>query len=103
MALTQKFSSKRGLVVTGLGIGPILSWGSTFYLLAVLAGPITADTGWPASLVVACVSVGLVIAGLGSPRVGSLAAANHGRTVLITSALLPALGLAPNQWWYLGA
>src|SRR5699024_3509544 len=42
----------------------------------------------------------------GSPRVGSLVAGNHGRTVLIASALLLAagltvLGLAPNQWWYL--
>ncbi|MCV9996361.1 MFS transporter [Paeniglutamicibacter sp. ZC-3] len=108
MALTQRFSTKRGYVITGLGIGQILSWGSTFYLLAVLAGPIAADTGWSTSLVVAGVSVGLVIAGLGSPRVGTLVAGNHGRTVLIGSALLltlglTVLGLAPNQWWYLGA
>lgn len=108
MALTQRFTTKRGYVVTGLGVGQILSWGSTFYLLSVLAGPIAADTGWPASLVVAGVSVGLVIAGLGSPRVGALVAGNHGRTVLVASALLLAvgltvLGLAPNQWWYLGA
>lgn len=108
MALTQRFATKRGYVITGLGIGQILSWGSTFYLLAVLAGPIATDTGWPSSLVVAGVSVGLVIAGLGSPRVGALVAGNHGRTVLISSALLLAvgltvLGLAPNQWWYLGA
>lgn len=39
---------------------------------------------------------------------GSLVAGNHGRTVLVASALLLAvglviLGLAPNQWWYLGA
>ncbi len=108
MALTQRFSTKRGYVVTGLGIGQILSWGSTFYLLAVLAGPIATDTGWSTSLVVAGVSVGLVVAGLGSPRVGTLVAGNHGRTVLIASALLltlglTVLGLAPNQWWYLGA
>lgn len=106
--LTQRFAAKRGYVVTGLGVGQILSWGSTYYLLAVLAGPIATDTGWPDSLVVAGVSVALVIAGLGSPRVGSLVAANHGRAVLISSALLLALGLAtlalaPNQWVYLGA
>lgn len=40
MALTERFAAKRGYVVTGLGVGQILSWGSTFYLLAVLAGPI---------------------------------------------------------------
>ena len=108
MALTRRFAAKRGYVITGLGIGQILSWGSTFYLLAVLAGPIAADTGWSGSWVMAGVSVGLAIAGLGSPRVGALVAGNHGRTVLIASALLLAaglavLGLAPNQWWYLGA
>ena len=108
MLLSERFAAKRGYVVTGLGIGQILSWGSTFYLLAVLAGPIAEDTGWPNAMVVAGVSVGLVIAGLGSPRVGTLVAGNHGRSVLIASALLLALGLAvlglaPNQWWYLGS
>ncbi|SDI21034.1 Predicted arabinose efflux permease, MFS family [Arthrobacter subterraneus] len=108
MGLTQRFTTKRGYVVTGLGIGQILSFGSTFYLLAVLAEPIVTDTGWSSSLVVAGVSLGLVIAGLGSPRVGALVAGNHGRTVLIASALLLALGLAvlglaPTLWWYLGA
>jgi MFS family permease len=106
--VTQRFTTKRIYVVTGLGIGQILSWGSTFYLLAVLAGPIVTDTGWSSSLVVAGVSLGLVIAGLGSPRVGALVASNHGRIVLIASALMLALGLAtlglaPNLWWYLGA
>lgn len=92
--VTQRFTTKRIYVVTGLGIGQILSWGSTFYLLAVLAGPIVTDTGWSSSLVVAGVSLGLVIAGLGSPRVGALVASNHGRIVLIASALMLALGLA---------
>lgn len=108
MSPIRRLTTRRGCVVAGLGVGQILSWGSTFYLLAVLAGPIATDTGWPVSLVVAGVSVGLVIAGLGSPRVGTLVAGNHGRTVLVASALLLALGLAvlgvaPNQWWYLGA
>lgn len=108
MNLTQRFTTNRIYVVTGLGVGQILSWGSTFYLLAVLAEPIVADTGWSGLLVVAGVSLGLVIAGLGSPRVGALVAGNHGRAVLIASALLlalglAALGLAPNLWWYLGA
>ncbi|MGL3807152.1 MFS transporter [Paeniglutamicibacter sp. R2-26] len=104
MALSGRCAAKRGYVVTGLGIGQILSWGSTFYLLAVLAGPIAEDTGWPGAMVVAGVSVGLLVAGLGSPRVGTLVAGNHGRSVLIASALgLAVLGVAPNQWWYLGA
>ena len=108
MVPSERFAAKRGYVVTGLGIGQILSWGSTFYLLAVLAGPIAEDTGWPGAMVLAGASVGLLVAGLGSPRVGAMVAGNHGRSVLIASALLlslglATLGLAPNQWWYLGA
>ncbi|WP_137127331.1 hypothetical protein [Roseomonas sp. HF4] len=33
-------------VISGIGLGQILSWGSTDYLPAVLAVPIAADTGW---------------------------------------------------------
>lgn len=33
-------------LVSALGIVQIFAWGSTCYLLAVLAGPILRDTGW---------------------------------------------------------
>ena len=38
-------------VIVALGVGQILGWGSTYYLPAVLAKPIAADTGgpWPGS------------------------------------------------------
>ena len=36
----------RRIVVTALGVTQILAWGSTFYLLGVLANPIVRDTGW---------------------------------------------------------
>lgn len=98
----------RAYVVTGLGIGQILSWGTTYYLLAVLAGPIVATTGWPTTTVIAGVSVGLLVAGLGSPRVGTLVSQGRGRLVLVSSALLIAgglamLGLSTHPWLYLGA
>lgn len=35
------------LVVPVLGVVQIFAWGSSYYLLAVLAEPIAADTGWP--------------------------------------------------------
>lgn len=100
--------ARQGLVIAGLGLGQILSWGSTFYLLAPLAAPIAADTGWPHAWVVGGVSVALLIAALGSPAIGSLVARNHGRWVLAGSALLLACGLAtlalaPNRWFYLVA
>ena len=60
----------RGVVIAALGCMQILSWGSTFYLLPVLARPIVADTGWPYDRVMAGVALGLLAGGLVSPRIG---------------------------------
>jgi hypothetical protein len=84
----------RRIVVPVLGVTQILAWGSTYYLPAVLAAPIAADTGWPLSWVAAGPSVGLVAAGIASPRVGRLLQRHGGRWVLSASALLMAAGLA---------
>ena len=89
------------LVVPALGITQILAWGSSYYLPAVLAKPIAADTGWPLAWVIAGLSLGLLIAGLISPLVGRRIHDRGGRPVLIASALLLAAGLtalavAPN-------
>jgi predicted MFS family arabinose efflux permease len=98
----------RRIVVTALGVTQILAWGSTFYLLAVLAPYIARDTGWAYDRVIAGVSVGLLVAGIVSPRVGRFISSHGGRPVLATSALLlaaglAALGLAPNFSLYLAA
>jgi predicted MFS family arabinose efflux permease len=98
----------RRVVVTALGITQILAWGSTFYLLAVLAPGIARDTGWGYDWVIAGASVGLAVAGIVSPRVGRLIASHGGRPVLAIGALLLAaglagLGLAPNLPLYLAA
>ena len=58
------------VVISALGITQILAWGSSFYLPAVLAKPIAADTGWSLGWVVGGLSVGLLAAGLIAPRVG---------------------------------
>jgi hypothetical protein len=54
---------------------------------------IASDTGWPYDLTVGGVSVGLLVAGLASPRVGRLIAKRGGRPVLVVAALLLATGL----------
>jgi len=82
------------VVISALGIAQILAWGSSYYLLAVLAEPITRETGWSLGTVIAGVSVGLLIAGLASPRVGGLIERHGGRPVLAASAVLLAAGLA---------
>jgi hypothetical protein len=98
----------RPVVITVLGITQILAWGSTFYLLAVLAPVIAAETGWPKTFVVGGLTLGLVAASLVSPRVGRAVEATGGRPVLAGSALvmaagLAALGLAESRIAYLAA
>lgn len=92
-APASEHTSPRLLVITCIGIGQIVAWGSSFYLLAVLAGPIARATGWSNSWIVGALSLGLLIAGLVSPRVGHLIERFGGRPVLATSAVLLALGL----------
>jgi predicted MFS family arabinose efflux permease len=91
--VTESLPDRR-IVVTALGVTQILAWGSTFYLLAVLAPTIARDTGWTYDRVVIGVSVGLLVAGIVSPRVGRYIASHGGRPVLAIGALLLAVGLA---------
>lgn len=97
---------RRTLPVVTLGTLQILSYGTTFYLLAILAAPISRETGWPYSIVVAGISVGLFVAGLVSPRVGRAIQARGGNQVMALAAAIIAVGLcavatAQNLVWYL--
>lgn len=83
----------RTLVISALGITQILAWGSSYYLPAVLAKPIAADTGWPFAWVVSGLSVGLLVSGLASRQVGRAIERRGGRPVLAASAVLLAVGL----------
>ncbi len=84
----------RWQVISALGVFQILAWGSSVYLPAVLALPISQDTGWPLPWVVGGVSVGLLVSAAASPQVGATIAARGGRPVLALGAVLLALGLA---------
>ncbi len=98
----------RWTVVSAIGIGQILAWGSSYYLLSLLAGPIAADTGWPLSWVFGALSLGLLVSGLVSPRIGHIIERRGGRLVLAASAILLSLGLlgvglAPTLPLFIGA
>ena len=84
----------RIVIISVLGVTQIFAWGSSYYLPAVLAKPIAADTGWSLSWVVGGLSLGLLIAGLVSPWVGRAIARRGGRPVLAVSAGLLAAGLS---------
>ena len=105
--------ARRWPVISALGVVQILTWGSSFYLLSVLAAPMSEDTGWPLAWVIGGLSLGLLVAGLassrvGSPRVGTFIGEHGGRPVLAFAAValavgLAILGLAPNLPTYLAA
>lgn len=91
----------RRLVVSALGIAQILAWGCSYYLPAVLAKPIAADTGWSLTWVVGGLSAGLLTSGIVSAAMGGLIQRKGGRPILTAGAVLLAsgltvMGLAPN-------
>lgn len=79
-------------VTSAIGIGQILAWGSSYYLPAVLSGPVSKATGWPQGWVIGALSLGLLTSGLVSPRIGHLIQRFGGRPVLAASAVLLATG-----------
>lgn len=98
-------SVNRIRLVLALGITQILAWGATFYLPAVLAGPIARDMEWSLSSVVGGLSWGMLVAGLCSPLAGRLIDRRGGRSVLVFSSLMLSAGLlvmsvASNLWLY---
>ncbi|PNA17264.1 MFS transporter, partial [Pseudomonas sp. MPR-R1B] len=80
-------------VIGALGVVEILAWGSSFYLPAVLAGPVAHETGWPLTWVVGGLTLGLLVAAFVSPRVGAAIDRHGGRPILALAALLLAAGL----------
>jgi Major Facilitator Superfamily len=104
----QRRAPNRRIVITALGIGQILAWGTSFYFPAVFAQPIVRATGWSLGFVVGGTSLGLLVAGLISPQVGRLIERRGGRPVLLASSLfyaagLVGVGLSPTLSVYLAA
>ncbi|HWV52776.1 MFS transporter [Pseudorhodoplanes sp.] len=90
----RRLTQSRHAVVAALGITQILGYGTTFYLLAVLALPMSKDTGWPLDRIAIGLSIGLLVGALAAPAIGRAIDRHGGRVVLITGSLCMALGLA---------
>lgn len=83
----------RRIVIPALGATQILAWGASYYLLTVLASPIAEETGWSLTLIVGGLTLGLLIGGLTSPRVGRLIETHGGSPVLSVSSVFFGCGL----------
>ena len=80
-------------VVPALGVAQIISWGSLYYPIAVLAAPIREELGIGNVAVFGSFTAGLFVSGFAAPTVGRLIDARGGRAVLAGGSALGAVAL----------
>jgi MFS family permease len=104
----------RARTVWAVGLGQLLAWGSSYYLVAILGPPMAASLGLPNVAVFAMFAAALVVAAALGPFAGHRVDRHGGRRVLLLSnalfaaaLLILALAQAPWQlalgWLLLGA
>ncbi len=81
------------VAVLALGITQITAWGTSYYCLGVLAGPIGRDTGWSRGFVFLGFTVALLVMGLVSNHVGRAIDRHGGRAVMTLGTVLVSAGL----------
>jgi len=81
------------IAVCALGIAQITTWGTSYYCLGVLAGPIAADTGWSLGLVYFGFTVSLLAMGLVSAWAGRVIDRHGARGVMCAGVVLVSVGL----------
>ena len=79
--------------VVALGITQIAAWGTSYYCLGVLAGPISQDTGWSRGFVFLGFTVALLVMGLVSTTVGRAIDRHGARTVMSLGSVFVGAGL----------
>ncbi|MBR0680969.1 MFS transporter [Roseomonas eburnea] len=84
----------RALTVAVLGTTQTLSWGSSYYLPAILAAPIAAEFGISRAMVFGIFSSALLLTAVLGPAAGRAIDTRGGRDVLAVSNLVFAAGLA---------
>jgi hypothetical protein len=106
--MVHRMSVSRFRLGAVLGINQTLSWGMTFYLPAVVAGPVTATFGRSPFAVLGAFSWALLVAGGCAPHVGKWIDRHGGRGALLASIIVIAIGQAVLglshglALWYLG-
>ena len=79
--------------VLALGITQITAWGTSYYCLGVLAGPITKDTGWPRGFVFLGFTVAVLAMGIVSNAVGRAIDRHGARAVMTLGTVIVSAGL----------
>ena len=79
--------------VVALGITQITGWGTAYYCLGVLAGPISQDTGWSRGFVFFGFTVALLAMGIVSSPVGRAIDRRGARAVMSLGTVLVSIGL----------
>lgn len=85
---------RRSVVVSVLGITQTLAWGSTYYLPAVFADPISAELNLSREWFFGIFSAALLLSGLMGPLAGRIIDQHGGRDVLAATNVAFAAGLA---------
>lgn len=84
---------RRSVVVSTLGITQTLAWGSTYYLTAVFADPVSDTLQLPRAWFFGIFSAALLLSGLLGPLAGRTIDKHGGRDVLAATNLVFATGL----------
>jgi hypothetical protein len=107
-SMLHRMSASRLRLGAVLGINQTLSWGMTFYLPAIVAGPVAATLGQSNFRILGAFSWALLVAGACAPRVGKWIDRHGGRGALLASIMVIAAGQAVLAFtpglavWYLG-
>src|SRR4026207_1950761 len=79
--------------VPALGVTQIPAWGTSYYCLGVLAGPISRDTGWSRGFVFLGFTVAVLTMGIVSNAVGRATDRRGARAVMTLGTVLVSVGL----------
>lgn len=86
--------SRAWLIVWGVAVAQLVSWGTQFYAFALYVVPMEKSLGWSRTELNAALSIGLLIAGLVAVPVGSWIDRVGGRALMTGGSLLGAALLA---------
>ncbi|MFC3674477.1 MFS transporter [Ferrovibrio xuzhouensis] len=89
---------RRTIVTIALGTAQTLSWGSTYYLPAILAVPMAREFGISTDWVYGIFSVAMLMTAFMGPAVGRRIDRFGGRGILMVSSLVFATGLGLLGW-----